>query len=130
MMKKIIAIALALMMIGTISVFAVGTEGVTQGFDRVMNGFGFGGQNRIEGGMLQNTNLTQDENIDFQTERLQDLVISGRITQEEADERLEQMKENIANGNYDDSERLLMQQNFLEDADFGTMQGNSGGGCW
>ncbi|HZK62249.1 MAG TPA: hypothetical protein VFC41_09230, partial [Anaerovoracaceae bacterium] len=68
--------------------------------------------------------------IVVQTERLQDLVISGRITQEEADERLEQMKENIANGNYDDSERLLMQQNFLEDADFGTMQGNSGGGCW
>lgn len=128
-MKKIIAIVLAVMLIGTMTVFAVGTEGVTQELGRMANGFGFGGQ----GGMLQNTDLTQDEIIKLQTERFEALVASGRLTQEDADTRLEQIKGNIADGVCDDSERLLMQQKLqvqqkLQDGSgFGKMQGNGQG---
>jgi hypothetical protein len=109
-MKKILAIALAVMMIGTMTVFAVGTEEVAETFGRMAHGFGMGG----EGGMLQNSELSDEEMIAFHEERLAEFVASGRITQEAADAKLAQIKEGIASGICEDPERLLVKQQLGE----------------
>jgi hypothetical protein len=130
-MKRILSIALAIMLIGTMTVFAVGTEEVSQSLGRMANGFGFGGQGYAQECMVQNTELSTEEIIAIHKDRLQVFVDSGRLSQEDADARLEQMKENLADGVCDESERMLIQQKLeqkLQNGEgYGGNQGNRKG---